>query len=267
MLGTEASSRVHAPAPRPQLHEVTPQALLPVVPLLSDELGSPDWGRRMEAVKLLGRLFGQAGGAAVAAEWDDVLSELLRRFTDEKVRVWLCLLAWACLAWYAARCGSVGSAPGELCPAAGTAMLAGGLTTRPPNPPPARPRQVEVRLELVSLATRLIGSMPSEGARARVLAGVHSRLMDPDEKARRGARGREGCCERAHALRSRCCGARGKSAQGGMPSARQTPLLQRCAARRCAPRPARPSARCRSRTPASCPTRRPRAAARRASRT
>ncbi|KAI8467337.1 MAG: armadillo-type protein [Monoraphidium minutum] len=70
-----------------QLHDVTPQALLPVVPHLSDELCSPDAARRLEAARLLGRLFGRAGGAAVAAEWGDVLLELLRRFKDEKPEI------------------------------------------------------------------------------------------------------------------------------------------------------------------------------------
>ena len=79
-----------------QLHDVTPQALLPVVPLLSDELCSPDVGRRLEAVRLLGRMFGQRGGAAVAAEWADVLMELLRRFKDETVRPPACEDAAAC---------------------------------------------------------------------------------------------------------------------------------------------------------------------------
>jgi hypothetical protein len=73
------------PALPTQLQEVTPQALLPVVPLLSDELCAPDVSRRLESVRLLGRMFGQRGGAAVAAEWEDVLLELLRRFRDEKV--------------------------------------------------------------------------------------------------------------------------------------------------------------------------------------
>ncbi|GBF94053.1 hypothetical protein Rsub_07321 [Raphidocelis subcapitata] len=110
-----------------QLHEVTPQALLPVVPHLSDELGSADVGRRIEAVRLLGRLFGQRGGAAVAAEWGEVLLELLRRFRDDKP---------------------------------------------------------EVRLEMVQVATKLVGRMPSDDVRARVLEGVCGRLMDTDDKVR-----------------------------------------------------------------------------------
>ena len=72
---------------------MTPQALLPVVPYLSDELTAASPAKRLEAVRLMGRLFGQRGGAAVAAEWEDVLLELLRRFVDERVRA-ACVCVW-----------------------------------------------------------------------------------------------------------------------------------------------------------------------------
>lgn len=55
------------------------------MPHFSDELCSADTSKRLEAVRLLGRLFGQRGGAAMAAEWEYVLLELLKRFKDEKV--------------------------------------------------------------------------------------------------------------------------------------------------------------------------------------
>ncbi|KIZ01094.1 putative Sister chromatid cohesion like protein PDS5 [Monoraphidium neglectum] len=67
-----------------QSYAVVAQALLPVVPHLSDELCSTDASKRLEAARLLGRLFGQRGGGAVAEEWGEVLTELLRRFKDEK---------------------------------------------------------------------------------------------------------------------------------------------------------------------------------------
>ncbi len=74
------------------LHEVTPQALLPVVPLLTDELRAAKAEKRLEAVRLLGRLFGQRGGAAVAKEWEDVLIEFLCRFRDSSAEVRLAML-------------------------------------------------------------------------------------------------------------------------------------------------------------------------------
>lgn len=84
----DAATRPPSPClPCPQLHDATPQALLPVVPYISDELTAPSPAKRMEAVRLAGRLFGQRGGAAVAREWAVVLEGLLGRFADEKVRL------------------------------------------------------------------------------------------------------------------------------------------------------------------------------------
>lgn len=150
---------------------------------MTDELSAGDAAKRLEAVKLLGRLFGQAGGAAVAAEWADVLNELLRRFKDEKVCLWglgmTCVWrAGVCMPWVEAwhACHSLHAA--RLPPGMRSSLRHSLLCC-------ANARQPEVRLEMIGIAPRLLGSMPTPDARERVLDGMFGRVMDADEKVRR----------------------------------------------------------------------------------
>jgi len=69
---------------RAQVHEACPQTLLPVLPLLSQELGLEDESRRLAAVQLLGALFA-IPGSELDQEYFHVFADFLRRFTDQKV--------------------------------------------------------------------------------------------------------------------------------------------------------------------------------------
>lgn len=66
------------------MHEVCPQTLLPVLPLLSAELGMEDELHRLSAVALLGALFA-IPGSHLDEEYSHVFADFLRRFTDQKV--------------------------------------------------------------------------------------------------------------------------------------------------------------------------------------
>lgn len=67
-----------------QVYCAAPQTLLPVLPHLSRQLGLEDESRRLAAVNLLGPLF-STPGSQLDAENTHLFTELLRRFTDQKV--------------------------------------------------------------------------------------------------------------------------------------------------------------------------------------
>lgn len=86
-------SRAHPqPTPPPQLHEAVPQTLLPLLPLLREELEVDATRQRAAAVDLVARLLtGHPGGGALVDEYEPLLSGLLQRGCDKEVRraVWL----------------------------------------------------------------------------------------------------------------------------------------------------------------------------------
>jgi hypothetical protein len=67
-----------------QVYQAAPQTLLPVLPHLARQLGLEDELRRLAVVDLLGPLF-SISGPQLDADNAQLFSELLRRFTDQKV--------------------------------------------------------------------------------------------------------------------------------------------------------------------------------------
>ena len=67
-----------------QVYQAAPQTLLPVLPHLARQLGLEDEARRLAAVDLLGPLF-SIPGPQLDADNTQLFTELLRRFTDQKV--------------------------------------------------------------------------------------------------------------------------------------------------------------------------------------
>jgi hypothetical protein len=67
-----------------QVYRAAPQTLLPVLPHLARQLGLQDETRRLAAVDLLGPLF-SIPGSQLDAENTHLFTELLLRFTDQKV--------------------------------------------------------------------------------------------------------------------------------------------------------------------------------------
>lgn len=67
-----------------QVYRATEQTLLPVLPHLAQQLGLEDEARRLAAVDLLGALF-SIPGTRLDAEYAQLFTEFLRRFTDQKV--------------------------------------------------------------------------------------------------------------------------------------------------------------------------------------
>jgi hypothetical protein len=76
-----------------------PLVLLPIVPHLTTELGDEDAAKRLDALRLLCRLFvhREGGGRSLAADFGDVLDELLGRARDKEVRVRLRVCVFVCL--------------------------------------------------------------------------------------------------------------------------------------------------------------------------
>ena len=72
-----------------QIHETVPQALLPLMPLLKEELEvEQDGGKRGAAVDLVARLFTQhPSGGAIIEEYDALFEALLKRACDKEVRM------------------------------------------------------------------------------------------------------------------------------------------------------------------------------------
>ena len=64
-----------------------PLVLLPIVPHLTTELTDDDAAKRLDALRLLCRLFShrEGGGRSLAADFGDVLGELLGRARDKEV--------------------------------------------------------------------------------------------------------------------------------------------------------------------------------------
>ena len=75
--------------PAPQVYQSCPQTLLPVLPSLEAELKVDDVSRRLAAVQLLGRLFGQRG-LDLDMAYSQLFTEFVRRFRDLKVRTRQC---------------------------------------------------------------------------------------------------------------------------------------------------------------------------------
>lgn len=78
-----------------QLHETVPQTMLPLMPLLRDELEVEGAAQRGGAVDLLACLLTQhSGAAALLDENEALLTSLLKRSCDTEVRAPLlaCLL-------------------------------------------------------------------------------------------------------------------------------------------------------------------------------
>lgn len=67
-----------------QIHLACPQTLLPVLPLLAQELQAEEESRRLEAVDLLGQLF-MLPGSDMDLEYGYLFEELMRRCKDQKV--------------------------------------------------------------------------------------------------------------------------------------------------------------------------------------
>jgi len=61
------------------------------------------------------------------------------------------------------------------------------LSIQPPpmlNTPHPNTPQVEIRLEMLQLTPRLVGSMPSNESRAKLMAELSDRMRDPEERVR-----------------------------------------------------------------------------------
>eukprot|EP00879_Flechtneria_rotunda_P015681 GHRR01016403.1.p1 GENE.GHRR01016403.1~~GHRR01016403.1.p1 ORF type:complete len:1542 (+),score=797.44 GHRR01016403.1:616-5241(+) len=69
-----------------QLYHAVPQVLLPVIPHLTHELQADEGSKRLEAVQLLGQLFGVPGNKLVC-DYAEVLEALLARYQDTQVNV------------------------------------------------------------------------------------------------------------------------------------------------------------------------------------
>ena len=67
-----------------QIHLACPQTLLPVLPLLAQELQAEEESRRLDAVDLLGQLF-MLPGSDMDLEYSYLFEELMRRCKDQKV--------------------------------------------------------------------------------------------------------------------------------------------------------------------------------------
>lgn len=78
----------HSVAAAGQIHETLPQTLLPLMPLLREELEAEAEGaKRSAAVDLVARLFTQhPSGAAIIEEYPALLEGLLGRVCDKEVR-------------------------------------------------------------------------------------------------------------------------------------------------------------------------------------
>lgn len=68
-----------------QVYRICPQALLPVVPHLENELQADEDAKRLAAVELVGRLFALPG-SDMDAQYASLFSEFVRRFRDLKAR-------------------------------------------------------------------------------------------------------------------------------------------------------------------------------------
>ena len=75
------------------MHKTVPQVLLPVMPMLREELEwETDNARRSAAVDLVARLFTQHGpaGGAIIEEYQPLFSALLKRSHDKEVGAGMC---------------------------------------------------------------------------------------------------------------------------------------------------------------------------------
>lgn len=74
---------------RPQVHETVPQALLPLEPLLRDEvMGELDVAKRRAAVDLVAKLLSRhpSGTAKILDEYEPLLEAFLGRTNDLEVK-------------------------------------------------------------------------------------------------------------------------------------------------------------------------------------
>ena len=67
-----------------QIHLACPQTLLPVLPLLSQELQAEEETRRLEAIDLLAKLF-KLPGSDMDQHYSYLFEEFVRRSKDQKV--------------------------------------------------------------------------------------------------------------------------------------------------------------------------------------
>ena len=67
-----------------QIHLACPQTLLPVLPLLAQELQAEEEARRLEAIDLLAKLF-KLPGSDMDQEYSYLFEEFVRRSKDQKV--------------------------------------------------------------------------------------------------------------------------------------------------------------------------------------
>lgn len=165
--------RLRAPAPR-QIHETVPQALLPLLPLLRDELEADGEGaKRGPTVDLVARLFTQhASGATIIAEYPALLEGLLGRACDKEASV--CGEAGVSVITKWARNVQLSCLP----PAA--LAPAGALACLPP--------QAEVRRKVLEYAGPLVDACESSEARqAAIVRAAVGRLYDVDDGVRKAA--------------------------------------------------------------------------------
>ena len=71
------------------MHLACPQTLLPVLPLLANELQVEVEAKRLDAIDLLGKLF-TLPGSDMDQEYSYLLEDFLRRCKDQKVILKLC---------------------------------------------------------------------------------------------------------------------------------------------------------------------------------
>lgn len=175
-----------------QIHETVPQALLPLMPLLREELEAEgDGGRRAAAVDLVARLFTQnPSGGAIINEYEPLLYALLGRGSDAEV---------------GGRGAAVMGCRRRAC--RGMPSKAAGLLQLARRSPTciisllAMYRSLKMQNEV---RRKLLAYMPAllevcEGQEARAAAVVRSlveRLYDPDE----GGSGARGACTCSHVI-------------------------------------------------------------------
>ena len=66
-----------------QVYQAAPHILLPVMPILLDELRDKEDAKRLEAIELLGRLFSMKNCSA-CTDFPELFEEFLRRSRDQK---------------------------------------------------------------------------------------------------------------------------------------------------------------------------------------